>query len=47
MVLASMEGKLNLHEHGHQIELQALGNVVQTLLDGFFDHEDLLWEVVI
>jgi hypothetical protein len=39
MVLASMGGKLHLYEHGHQVELQALENVVQTPLDGFFDHE--------
>ncbi len=47
MVFASMEGKLHLYEHGHQVELQALENVIQTPLDGFFDHENLLWEVVI
>jgi len=39
MVFASMEGKLHLYEHGHQIELHALKNVVQTPLDGLFDHE--------
>jgi hypothetical protein len=44
---ASMEKKLPLYEHGHQLELQALENVIQTPLDGPFDHEDLLWEVVI
>jgi hypothetical protein len=42
-----MEGRLPLYEHGHQAELQTLKNVVQTPLDGPFDHEDLLWEVVI
>ncbi len=42
-----MEGKLPLYEHGHQVELQALENVVQTPLNGPFDHEDLLWKVVI
>jgi hypothetical protein len=47
MVFASMEGKLHLYEHGHQTELQASENVIQTPLDGFFYHEDLLWEVVI
>jgi hypothetical protein len=47
MVFASMEGKLHLYEHGRQAELHALKNVVQTPLDGPFDHEDLLWEVVI
>jgi hypothetical protein len=47
MVFVGMEGKLPLYEHGHQVELQALENVVQTPLDGPFDHEDLLWEVVI
>jgi hypothetical protein len=31
-------GKLHLYEHGHQIELQAFENVVQTPLDGFFYH---------
>jgi hypothetical protein len=47
MIFASMEGKLPLYEHGHETELQKLENVVQTPLDGPFDHEDLLWEVVI
>jgi len=47
MVFVGMEGKLPLYEHGHQVEVQALENVVQTPLDGPFDHEDLLWEVVI
>ncbi len=42
-----MDGKLPLYEHGHQVELQALENVVQTPPYGPFDHEDLLWEVVI
>jgi hypothetical protein len=32
---------------GHQAKLQALENVVQTPLDGPFDHEDLLWEIII
>jgi hypothetical protein len=47
MVFVGMEGKLHLYQHGHQVELHALENVVQTLLDGPFNHEDLLWEVVI
>jgi len=47
MVFASMEGKLHLYEHGHQVVLHALENVVQTPLDGFFDDEDLLWEILI
>jgi len=47
MVFASMEGKLHLYEHGHQAKLHTLENVVQTPLDGLFDHEDLLWEVAI
>jgi hypothetical protein len=42
MVFTSMEGKLALYEHGHQIELHALENVVQTPPNGPFDHEDLL-----
>ncbi len=42
MVFAGMEGKLPLYEHGHQDELQALKNVVQTPPDEPFDHEDLL-----
>jgi hypothetical protein len=42
MVFAGMEGELPLYEHGHQTELHALENVVQTPLDGPFDHEDLL-----
>jgi hypothetical protein len=33
-----------LYEHGHQVELQALEDVVQTPPD---DYEDLLWEVII
>ncbi len=37
-------GKLPLYEHGHQVELQALEDVVQTPPD---DYEDLLWEVII
>jgi hypothetical protein len=47
MIFAHMEGKLPLYEHGHQVELLALKNVVQTRPDGPFDHEDLLWEVII
>jgi hypothetical protein len=47
MVFASMEGKLPLYKHGHEAELQTLENVVQTPLDGPFDHEDLLWEVIV
>jgi hypothetical protein len=47
MVFASMEGKLPLYEHGHQVELQALENVLQTPPNGPFDHQDLLWEVVL
>ncbi len=47
MVFAGMEGELPLYEHGHQTELHALENVVQTPLDGPFDHEDLLWEIII
>jgi len=42
-----MEGQLPLYEHGYQAELQALENVVQTPPYGPFDHEDLMWEVVI
>jgi hypothetical protein len=42
-----MEGKLPLYEHGHQVELHALENVIQTPLDESFDQEDLLWEVII
>ncbi len=41
MVFTSMEGRLTLYEHGHQVELQALKNVIQTPLDGPFDHEDI------
>ncbi len=40
MVFVGMEGKFHLYEHGHQAKLQALENVVQTPLDGPFDHED-------
>ncbi len=47
MVFASMEGKFPLYEHGHQAKLQALENVVQTPLNGPFDHEDSLCEVII
>ncbi len=47
MVSASMEVKLHLYEHGHQVELQALENVVQTPPYGPFDHENLLWAIVI
>jgi hypothetical protein len=47
MVIGGMEGKLPLYEHGHQAELQTLENVIQTTLDGPFDHENLLWEVII
>jgi hypothetical protein len=42
-----MEGQLPLYEHGHQVELQTLENVVQTPPNGPFDHEDLFWEVII
>jgi hypothetical protein len=42
-----MEKKLPLYEHGHQVELHALENVNQTPLNGPFDHEDLLWGIVI
>ncbi len=42
-----MEGKLPLYEHGHQAELHALENVVQTTPYGPFDHENLLWEIII
>ncbi len=42
-----MEGQLPLYEHGYQAELQALENVVQTPPYGPFDHEDLMWEIVI
>jgi hypothetical protein len=42
-----MEGKLNLYEHGHQVELHTLKNVVQTPPNGPFGHEGLLREVVI
>jgi hypothetical protein len=41
-VLAYMEGELPIYEHGHQAELHALENVIQTPLDGPYDHEDLL-----
>jgi len=47
MVFAGMEGKLSLYEHGHQAKLHAIENVVQTPLNGPFDHENLLWEVII
>jgi hypothetical protein len=48
MVFVGMERKLPLYEHGHQVELQALENVVQTPPNGFFDHEALLmWEIPI
>jgi hypothetical protein len=47
MVFVGMEGKLHLYEHGHQAELHALENVIQILPNGPFDHENLLWEVVI
>jgi len=47
MVFPSMEGKFPLYENGHQVELQALENVVQAPLNGPFDHEDSLWEVLI
>jgi hypothetical protein len=47
MVFGSMEGKLPLYEHGHQVELHALEYVVKTPPNGSFDHEDLLWEVII
>jgi hypothetical protein len=47
MVFASMEGKLPLYEHGHRVELHALENVIKTPPDWPFDHEDLLWEVII
>ncbi len=42
-----MEGKFLLYKHGHQANLQTLKNVVQTPRDELFDHEDLLWEIVI
>jgi hypothetical protein len=41
-----MERRLPLYEHGHQTKLHALENVIQTPADGLFDHEDLLWEVI-
>jgi hypothetical protein len=41
MVFISMEGKLPLYEHGHQVELHAFKNVIQTPPYGPFDHEDL------
>jgi hypothetical protein len=47
MVFVGMEGKSPLYEHGHQVELHAFENVVQTPPNGHFDHEDLLWEVII
>jgi hypothetical protein len=47
MVFVGMEGNLPLYEHGHQAKLQALENVVQTPPYGPFDHEDLMWEIVI
>jgi hypothetical protein len=42
MVFVGMEGKLPLYEHGPQVELHALKNVVQTPPNGPFDHENLL-----
>jgi hypothetical protein len=40
-------GEVALYEHGHQDELHALKNVVQTPPDGPFDHENLFWEIII
>jgi hypothetical protein len=46
MIFINMEMKLlHLYVHNHLVELQALEHVVQTLLDGPFDHEDFLREV--
>jgi hypothetical protein len=46
MVFINMEVKLlHLYTHNRPVELQALEHVVQTLLYGPFDHEDLLWEI--
>jgi hypothetical protein len=43
MVFVGMEGKsLHLYEHGHQVELLALENVVQTPPYGPFDREEVL-----
>jgi len=47
MVFASMYGKFPLYENGHQVEFHALENVVQAPLNGPFDYEDSLWEVII
>ncbi len=47
MVFVGMERKLPLYTHGHQVKLEALENVVQTPLDGPFNHEDLMWEIFI
>jgi len=47
MVFVGMEGNLPLYEHGDQVELHALKNVIQTPLDGPFDHENLMREIII
>jgi hypothetical protein len=47
MVFVGMEGNLPLYEHGNQVELHALKNVIQTPPNGPFDHEDLMREIVI
>jgi hypothetical protein len=48
MVFVGMEMKLlHFYEHGHQAELHALENVVQAPLNEPFNHENMLWEIVI
>jgi len=48
MIFASMEGKLlHLYEYNHQIKLQALEKYSSNPPNGHFDHEDLMWEVII
>ncbi len=48
MIFASMEGKLlHLYEYNHQVKLQALEKCSSNPPNGHFDHEDLMWEVII
>ncbi len=43
-----MEGKLlHLYENGHQAKMQPLENVVQRPPYGPFEHQNLLWEIII
>jgi hypothetical protein len=43
-----MEGKLShLYENGHQAKMQPLENVVQRPPYGPFEHQNLLWEIII